>query len=184
MMITQPSGLTKAANITNVSVKRMRPSLPAGAMEKAVGFANLQCEFCQRKFNDKAYERHVDYCKKKAEEKALAEKMRSRNSSVNSSRLHGRAPSQTSFISKNSATSRDNSVSSSRLYNRAKKYDPKEALQKQQQAGTIKPKQISFKLDSGDNSTAKPAPNQTDTKQRFCTQCGWKFVDATFQFCG
>ena len=59
----------------------LQPLQNQSAMERYQTLAALVCPFCTRKFNEKAYQRHVDYCKSKAEEKAREERFRSRNSS-------------------------------------------------------------------------------------------------------
>lgn len=135
------------------------------AMERYQTFSALVCPFCTRKFNEKAYQRHVDYCKSKAEEKAREERFRSRNSSAQkqnsalglsetarkpqpSSKIPtlSRSGSSTSFNS-NLSSRRDGS-NSSRGNIHSKRYDAKQLLKNQQNAGTIKPKQISFKINS------------------------------------
>lgn len=170
----------------------------------------MVCPFCTRKFNQKAYQRHVDYCKSKAEEKAREERFRSRNSSqrkLSGTEASGlgiqgsnskiptlsRSGSSTSFNSNLSSykASREGSTSSrirtkSSVTNiHSKRYDAKQLLKNQQNAGTIRPKQISFKINSGSVGGQQPQPSkQQSANQKFCTQCGWKFAEETFMFCG
>jgi hypothetical protein len=117
--------------ITNVASQRAK-LMNTGVVARATNISNKQCEHCQRKFNDKAYSRHVEYCSKKAEEKAREERFRSKGRNGNLSR----AGSCTSFnssisVGATSTRSRQGSVSSSGNIN-SKRYDAKASLIKQQ----------------------------------------------------
>ena len=110
----------------------------------------------------------------------------SRNSSISSnnnsqfvSKIPGikRVGSSTSFDS-NSSFGMSISSATKSANIRSKQYNAKHAVEQQRNAGVIKSKAISFKLTSG--SDTQPQPQQISKKPKFCTQCGWKFIEDSF----
>ena len=74
----------KNNNIIKGSNKNNEYDNMGGAMNYAIAYGYKHCEFCNRNYNEEAYNKHLNFCKRRYENEKLKSKAKKTNGSTNS----------------------------------------------------------------------------------------------------
>jgi len=160
------------------------------ALQRAQTFSHVLCQYCNRKFSDKASQRHIAYCKEKYLLQQFKEKgeRKQKESSVSSARELNRVGSAGKLLKRPTSFRKNEKLISNLTSNRPNSQrtaqlsdsDTEGPMYKESMLERIRREQAQRK----DVVASKAVTIKLGGPVKFCTGCGWAFPSAQMKFCG